>query len=142
MTPDGSRVVFLVNPDITQYGAGEWKLGLLNGQSGELLWQVSGADKYLEGLEAAISPDGSFVAAGSTNGALGLLNGSTGELTWQQDTGTYGQVRKLVFSRNICTSGREMDASKIKMVMALKFGKVMWVAGHSFWDSRSMRIPD
>lgn len=98
MTPDGSRVVFLVNPDITQYGAGDWKLGLLDGQTGELLWQVSGTDKYLEGLEAAISPDGAYVAAGSTNGALGLLNGSTGELIWQQDTGTYGQVRKLVFS--------------------------------------------
>ena len=98
MTPDGSKVVFLVNPDITQYGAGEWKLGLLNGHTGKLLWQVSGAEKYLEGLEAAISQDGTYVAAGSTNGALGLLNGSTGELIWQQDTGTYGQVRKLVFS--------------------------------------------
>ncbi len=98
MTPDASRVVFLVNPDITRYGAGEWKLGALDGQTGELLWQLAGADKYLEGLEAAISPDGSRVAAGSTNGALGLLNGSTGELIWQQDTGTYGQVRKLVFS--------------------------------------------
>ena len=100
MTPDGSKVVFLVNPDITQYGAGEWKLGLLNGLTGKLLWQVSGAEKYLEGLEAAISQDGTYVAAGSTNGALGLLNGSTGELIWQQDTGTYGQVRKLVFSED------------------------------------------
>ena len=45
---DGSKVVFLVNPDITQYGAGEWKLGLLNGLTGKLLWQVSGAEKYLE----------------------------------------------------------------------------------------------
>ena len=98
MTPDGSKVVFLVNPDITQYGAGEWKLGLLAGLTGELLWQVSGAEKYLEGLEADISPDGSYVAAGSTNGALGLLNVSTGELIWQQDTGTYDQTRKLVFS--------------------------------------------
>ena len=34
----------------------------------------------MEGLEAAISQDGTYVAAGSTNGALGLLNGSTGEL--------------------------------------------------------------
>ena len=105
MTPDGSKVVFLVNPDITQYGAGEWKLGLLNGHTGKLLWQVSGAEKYLEGLEAAISQDGTYVAAGSTNGALGLLNGSTGELIWQQDTGTYGQVRKLVFSEEFLYVG-------------------------------------
>ena len=98
MTPDGSKVVFLRNPDITQYGAGSWQLGMLDGATGNLLWEVSGADQYLEGLEAAISPDGSYVAAGSTNGALGLLNGTTGEVLWQKNNGTYGQVRKLVFS--------------------------------------------
>ena len=98
MTTDGSKVVFLRNPDITQYGAGSWQLGVLDGSTGSLLWEVSGADQYLEGLEAAISPDGSYVAAGSTNGAIGLLNGTTGELLWQKDNGTFGQVRKLVFT--------------------------------------------
>ena len=98
MSSDGSRVVFLRNPDITQYGAGSWQLGVLNGSTGDLLWEVSGSDQYLEGLEAAVSPDGAFVAAGSTNGALGLLNGATGELLWQKDNGTFGQVRKLVFT--------------------------------------------
>ena len=108
MTPDGSKVVFLRNPDITLYGAGSWQLGVLDGATGELdtikgdygvkLWEVSGGNQYLEGLEAAISPDGSYVAAGSTNGALGLLNGKTGKLLWQKDNGTFGQVRKLVFT--------------------------------------------
>ena len=98
MSLDGSRVVFLRNPDITQYGAGSWQLGVLNGSTGDLLWEVSGSDQYLEGLEAAVSPDGAYVAAGSTNGALGLLNGATGELLWQKDNGTFGQVRKLVFT--------------------------------------------
>ena len=130
VTPDGSRVVFLVNPDITQYGAGEWKLGLLDGQSGELLWQVSGADKYLEGLEAAISPDGSYVAAGSTNGALGLLNGSTGELTWQQDTGTYGQVRKLVFSEEYLYVGSG-DGLLVKLNVA--DGSEVWKSYVGGW---------
>ena len=98
MSLDGSRVVFLRNPDITQYGAGSWQLGVLNGSTGDLLWEVSGSDQYLEGLEAAVSPDGAYVAAGSTNGALGLLNGATGQLLWQKDNGTFGQVRKLVFT--------------------------------------------
>ena len=42
--------------DITQYGAGEWKLGLLNGQQEITLAGVRGRE--MEGLEAAIGPDG------------------------------------------------------------------------------------
>lgn len=98
MTDDGSRVVFLRNPDITRYNAGQWQLGALDGQTGELLWEVSGQQSYLEGLEAAISPDGRYVAVGSTTGALGVLDGETGDLLWEKAVGTYGQVRKLVFA--------------------------------------------
>jgi WD40 repeat protein len=98
MTDDGSRVVFLRNPDITRYNAGQWQLGALDGRTGDLLWEVSGQQSYLEGLEAAISPDGRYVAAGSTTGALAVLDGETGELLWEKAVGTYGQVRKLVFA--------------------------------------------
>jgi hypothetical protein len=98
MSADGSRVVYLRNPDITRYDAGQWKLGVLDGRNGSPLWSVSGSQAYLEGLEAAISDDARFVAAGSTQGALGLHAGDSGALLWQHAAGTYGQVRKLVFS--------------------------------------------
>ena len=98
MSADGSRVVYLLNPDITRYGAGQWTLGVLDGTNGESLWSVSGSQAYLEGLEAAISDDAQYVAAGSTPGAIGVHDGTTGALLWQHEAGTYGQVRKLVFS--------------------------------------------
>ena len=101
MSEDGSKVVFLLNPDITRYDAGQWTLGVLDGQSGQLIWSFTGdrtTGPYLEGLEAAVSPDGQYVAAGSTNGALGVFDANTGALLWQKESGTFGQIRKLVFS--------------------------------------------
>jgi len=98
MSPDGSKVVYLVNPTENPYGSPDWELGMLDGANGHLLWRVTGSERWLEGLEASISSDASLVAAGGTPGALAVLDASDGSVLWEQGAGTYGQIRKLVFS--------------------------------------------
>lgn len=138
MSSDGSRVVYLLNPDITRYGAGQWTLGLLDGSNGTLLWRVSGQQPYLEGLEAAISDDSQYVAAGSTQGSLGVHNGDTGALLWQHPVGTYGQVRKLVFSGEHLYVGSG-DGFLVKLVA--QTGEEVWktyVGGWPFVNGLSI----
>ncbi len=130
MTADGSRVVFLLNPDITQYKAGVWKLGVLDGSNGRLLWSVTGDVPYLGGLEASISDDGRYVAAGSTQGALGLHDAVTGALLWQKTSGTFGQVRKIVFVNEFMYIGSG-DGYLVKMVAAT--GAQVWKAYVGGW---------
>jgi len=138
MSADGSRVVYLLNPDIIRYGAGEWTLGVLDGNSGTPIWSVSGPQAYLEGLEAAISDDTRYVAAGSTQGALGVHEGSTGALLWQHAAGTYGQVRKLVFSGEHLYVGSG-DGFLVKLVA--QTGALVWktyVGGWPFVNGLSI----
>jgi hypothetical protein len=130
MSEDGSKVVFMRNPDITRYGAGDWKLGVLNGTDGTLLWEVTGSIAHLEGLEAAISPDARYVAAGSTQGALGLYDANTGKLLWAQDPGTYGQVRKLVFAEDALYVGSG-DGYLVKLTAAT--GEQIWKTYAGGW---------
>ncbi len=130
MSADGSRVVFLVTPDISRYRAGDWKLGVLNGRTGELLWSVTGQIPYLEGLEASVSPDGRYVAAGSTQGALGVHDGSTGALLWQKAAGTFGQVRKLLFVGDHLYVGSG-DGFLVKLVAAT--GAQVWKSFVGGW---------
>lgn len=138
MSADGSRVVYLLNPDIIRYGAGQWTLGVLDGSSGTPLWSVSGPHPYLEGLEAAISDDTRYVAAGSTQGALGVHDGDTGALLWQHAAGTYGQVRKLVFSGEHLYVGSG-DGFLVKLVA--QTGTLVWktyVGGWPFVNGLSI----
>jgi WD40 repeat protein len=130
MSADGSRVVYLVTPDISRYRAGDWKLGVLNGRTGELLWSVTGQVPYLEGLEASVSPDGRYVAAGSSQGALGVHDGSTGAQLWQKVAGTFGQVRKLLFVGEHLYVGSG-DGFLVKLVAAT--GAQVWKAFVGGW---------
>jgi hypothetical protein len=130
MSADGSRVVFMVTPDISRYRAGEWKLGVLNGRTGELLWSVNGQVPYLEGLEASVSPDGRYVAAGSSQGALGVHDGSSGALLWQKVAGTFGQVRKLLFVGEHLYVGSG-DGFLVKLVAAT--GAQVWKSFVGGW---------
>lgn len=130
MTADGSRVVFLLNPDIIQYKAGAWTLGVLDGSNGRLLWSVTGDVPYLGGLEASISDDGRYVAAGSTQGALGLHDAVTGALLWQKTSGTFGQVRKIVFVNEFLYIGSG-DGYLVKLVAAT--GAQVWKAYVGGW---------
>ena len=130
MTADGSRVVFLLNPDIIQYSAGEWTLGVLDGSNGSLLWSVTGDVPYLGGLEASISDDGRYVAAGSAQGALGLHDAVTGALLWQKTSGTFGQVRKIAFVNEFLYIGSG-DGYLVKLVAAT--GEQVWKAYVGGW---------
>lgn len=130
MTADGSRVVFLVNPDISRFAAGSWTLGVLDGGNGQLLWKVTGDVPYLEGLEAAISDDGSYVAAGSSQGALGIHDAKTGALIWQKPSGTFGQVRKLQFVDEFLYVGSG-DGFLVKLEAAT--GNPLWKAFVGGW---------
>lgn len=104
MTADGSKVAFLINPTAYANYRPEWKLGLLDGATGELLWSVSNNETYLEGLECAINADGSLVAAGSGS-RIAVFSGDNGSLVWSHQSGTYGQVRNMVFQDGYLYAG-------------------------------------
>ncbi len=112
MTPDGRYVAYALNPTQTNfYQPTEFKLVLLDGTTGATLWtktanardQSAASDaKKLESLEVALSPDGRYVAVGSTgSGQVSLLDRATGAFLWSTSgaaAASFGQVRHLRFA--------------------------------------------
>src|SRR6185436_8123107 len=75
MTPDGRYVAYALNPTATSfYTPTENKLVLLDGATGTPIWTKSAPPgdaaigKKLDSLELAFSPDGKWIAVGSTAG--------------------------------------------------------------------------
>jgi WD40 repeat protein len=112
MTPDGKYVAYALNPSQTSfYRPTEYKLVLLDGTTGSPLWSKSGSTadiavgseaKKLESLEVALSPDGKYLAVGSTgSGQVSVFDRETGNPVWSTSSAldaNFGQVRNLKFS--------------------------------------------
>lgn len=112
MTPDGKYVAYALNPTKTSfYQPTEYKLVLLDGATGTPLWTKTGATsdissaseaRRLESLELALSPDGQYVAVGSTgSGQVSVFDRASGAALWATSSAleaNFGQVRNLKFS--------------------------------------------
>jgi hypothetical protein len=118
MTSDGHYVAYALNPTATSfYTPAENKLVLLDGATGVPVWTRSGPPNdpaiggKLASLELAFSPDGKWIAVGSTGGQVTLVDRATGNFAWSVPgtAPTFGQVRRLRFSADaqflFCGSG-------------------------------------
>ena len=96
MTPDGSRIAYLTNPDISQTDKLK-TLVLLDGSDGQVLWKIDDPMlRSLEGLEVALSDDGRWMVSGTSQGVVGLFDTQSKTLVAEWDAAR-GQIRKLVF---------------------------------------------
>lgn len=106
MSPDGSKVLYLIEPN-----GPFWGVGILNGEDGSVIWEhqferFAPGSRYVEGLEVAMSNDASMAAVGSNpTGVVSILDADQGTIMDQIPNApddpngeNWGQVRKVIFS--------------------------------------------
>ncbi len=106
MSPDGSKVLYLIEPN-----GPFWGVGVLSGEDGSVIWEhtfdrFAPGSRYVEGLEVAMSNDATMAAVGSNpTGVVSILDADQGTIMDQIPNApddpngeNWGQVRKVIFS--------------------------------------------
>lgn len=140
MSPDGSKVLYLIEPN-----GPFWGVGVLNGDDGSVLWEhqferFAPGSRYVEGLEVAMSNDATMAAVGSNpTGVVSILDANQGTITNQIPNApddpngeNWGQVRKVIFSPDdqyIYVGSGDNYVRKVR----LSDNTVMWKAFIGGW---------